>query len=154
MFKPLVFTSLYALAGFSGWQAYSVITEEDTSLTALTAFAKTTNEQIINSVSGDDNHIYRQKNEDGQWVYSNQPIEKITNSNYEQELEFLKSLPQEAMPTSSFKTSPQLVSMIEKAAAVTGENKISKLMEEAKKVAAMLEERNKLLDSFNHKEDN
>lgn len=151
MLKPLVFTSLYALAGISGWGAYSVIDEQDTSINTLATLAKTTNEKIINSIHKNDKHVYRYKNEDNEWVYSDKPLDPNVSNSYKKELEFLQSLPQEAMPTNAFKTIPQATNLIQQVA--SGETNVSKLMAEAKRVAKMLEDHNELLDDVLHNRD-
>jgi len=145
MIKPLIFTSLYVLAGIAGWGAYSVISEENTSLEQIAAIAKVANEKFLGATEEKKN-IYRHKDENGTWVYSEKPVKQSTNNNYEKELLFLQSLPQEVLPTNAIKANPELVQKIRQVA--KQENGSSKLMNEAKRVADILEARTDLLNEI------
>ena len=142
MLKPLLFTSLYAIAGASGWGAYTVINEEDTSVSKISAVVEQTKNDLSKKVIS--KNVYRYKDENGNWVYSEEPFSKEAYSNYESELSFLRSLPQEAMPTKAFKTTGPVKQA--PSALAEAENGLSKLMLEAKRVAGLLESRNELLD--------
>ena len=150
MLKPILFTSLYAIIGVSGWNAYSIISEQDTSVASITDYAKQTNDKLHRAIQGTNKPIYRYKDEHNNWIYSDKPLDPTVTGNYDNELAFLRSLPKEAMPTSSFEVS-QLTKTVATQESVNPEKlNVKDLMQEAKKVVKMLEDRNDLLDSLLH----
>ncbi|MDX1810450.1 MAG: hypothetical protein R3240_00760 [Gammaproteobacteria bacterium] len=153
MLKPLIFTSLYALAGFTGWGAYSVINEEDTSITSIKNFAQVTNAKLFKTAEEKEHNIYRYKNKNNEWTYSDTPPSPEVSQNFEQELEFLKTLPQEVMPTQDFKTLQQnkaVASSLLEAVSHSDGPKVNKLIEEAKRVVGLIEDRNKMLSDISN----
>lgn len=96
MFKSYVFASLYTVIGMTGWGAYSTITTEDTSVNAIKQIAASaiTNQQSKPVPKS----LYRWKDHEGNWQYGQVPTEEV-NATYEKELELLRSLPREVLPT-------------------------------------------------------
>ena len=147
--KTLVFTSLYTLAAVAGWGAYNAITKQDTSLDSMSNLARQTNQKIMKSFEKDNKQLYRYKNEDNQWVYSNKPLETDTAviDKYQKEVKFLQKLSPESMPTKDFITKPQQQIILKQIATKKDVPK-NKILEEARNVAKMMNDHTKMLNDI------
>lgn len=95
MFKPYLFVFLYAITGTIGWQAYSAISTEDTSLAAI-------KNQILTYWSGEE---YPGSN-----TLSNEALSENRSqlATYEKELAQLRNLPKEALPAANVITQEEI----------------------------------------------
>ena len=160
MVKSYIFASLYTVVGMTGWGAYSTITTEDTSVNAIKQIAATaiTSQQSM-PVS---KSLYRWKDHEGNWQYGQIPTEQV-NATYEKELELLRSLPREVLPTQALTEEIKddgLFAMLPKLSSLSNlfssQNKseteatpeIKNLMEEAKKLKQIAQQREELLHSI------
>lgn len=146
LFKPFLIASLYTAVGLSGWSAYSFISQGDTSLDSIKSFAIETNDKLTNSFKEDNTPVYRYKDENGRWTYSDKPLEANVANSYDKEMQLLKSLPQEVMPTKAFTTNPKV--FIGHDSSGEPESKMSELMKDAQNVVKMLEDRNQFINDL------
>ena len=162
MIKSYVFASLYTVVGMTGWGAYSTITTEDTSVNAIKQIAASAmSTQQSTPIS---NSLYRWKDHEGNWQYGQIPTEEV-NANYEKELKLLRSLPREVLPTQALLTEDKeegllalLPSFSEIGNILSGNSKseadspadMKNLMEEAKKLKQIAQQRQELLHNINN----
>ena len=166
MFKSYIFASLYTVVGVGGWGAYSTISSEDTSLSTMKQIAVqaiTIEETVPKSKS-----LYRWKDHEGNWQYGQVPVSDIDNINntYKKELEMLRSLPREALPTnalvatkkdngimaslSSFSNLGNLGDLFSSGDSAETDSKpqLTKLLDEAKKIKQTAKEREEFIHNI------
>ncbi len=148
MLKSVLIASMYTGLGLATWGAYTVISQQDTSIETIKSAAKQANQKLKYSLRETNPPVYRHKSKNGVWVYTDKPLDPAIANSYDQELQLLRSLPQEAMPTNAFPTTPQTTSKKNLPATDEPRYKLSRLMQEAKNVVKMLEERNQAINNI------
>jgi len=98
MIKPLVFISLYTIAGLGGWEAYTNINKDESS--EKTALVE---EHAIEFVSPVNKTIHRWKDHKGKWQYSDTVKTVKSYDSYAKELQLLRNLPREVLPSQALK---------------------------------------------------
>jgi len=145
MIKPAIFLTLYALVGVTGWSTYQGITTDknlDTGLNQLThQFTKTSTNKP------EDTNFYRWKDYQGDWHYETLGFPAVSENKYENELNFLRSLPKEALPI-EFDISEEDENLL---GDIPGLREIAELINNAKQLETLLQARKENMDAISQK---
>lgn len=152
MRKLLIYMSIYAVLGIVGWNAFFYIAGERTLMdTAKDKVALLTATEGI-----DQSKLFRWQDAKGVWHYSdNMPSYENDYNKYKAELEYLRKLPQTALPTGEIPQAVEASAKTDFLAMIPGIAQIqqgAQLVKEALNVQKMLDNHKEQLDQSTNKE--